>query len=212
MTTSSIEELEQKVEKNKDSVTESDLDELQQAALSGNYEAAYVLAGFYVQGNKDIHYNYELNLKWLIFSAENGYPPAMFMLYNIYSGKYNGLGNMPNAPEKAWEWLNKSFDAGFVLAKRELGNCYRKGVIVDKDSEKAYAYYYDAMEDGDISSIISLAEMFEDGDGVDKSDTAAFTLYEIAAKAKDAYSQSILGDKYYHGIGTEKNLQLAYEW
>lgn len=86
---------------------------------------------------------------------------------------------MPNAPEKAWEWLNKSFDAGFVLAKRELGDCYRKGIIVDNDSEKAYAYYYDAMEDGDIPSIISLAEMFEDGDGVDKSDTAAFSFMVV---------------------------------
>ena len=132
--------MEQKIVKDRNFVTKGDLDELEQAALSGNYEAAYDLAYFYIQGNKEIPYNDELVLKWMTFSAENGYSPAMIVLYNIYRGKYNGL-NMPNDSEKAWKWLNKSYDAGFILAKRELGNCYRNGIIVDKDLEKARAYY-----------------------------------------------------------------------
>ncbi len=208
-----IEKVKQKVEKKRDSVTKKDLEELEQAAVKGDYDAACVLATFYIEGNNDISYNDKLAVKWMTYSAENGYPPAMITLYDFYRGKYSFLKNVKVDMQKAWKWLNKCNETGFVVAKRELGNCYRNSIIVDKDLEKAFSYYTAAMKECDIPSMLVAAEMIDNGEGCNKSERAAFDLYKIIAEqANNAEAQNVLGYKYYFGIGTKKDWKRAYEW
>ena len=81
------------------------------------------------------------------------------LLYTIYNGKHS-IKNVETNQQLAWEWLNKSAEMGFIRAQREVGDCYRNGIFVNKDSQKAYASYYSAMENGDVQSIKHLAKVW----------------------------------------------------
>jgi TPR repeat protein len=211
--TENQEKIKENIKKNRKCITSADLEKLEYAAKSGDTEAAYVLGAFYIQGNDTVAHNDKLFLRWMKFSADGGYAPAMFNLFNLYNAKYSDFP-VENNPQKALEWLQKSANAGFVLALRELGNCYHDGYLVKKDWEKAYDCYYQAMGEGDIPSIIVMAEMLEGGsDEMEENPKGAFCLYKIAAEAgNDAYAQSIVGDKYFHGDGVEKDWKQALHW
>lgn len=82
-----MEKIKENFEKNRNCITITDLEKLECAAKSGDTEAAYVLGAFYIQGNDAIMYNDDLFLRWMKFSADGGYAPAMFNLFNLYNAK-----------------------------------------------------------------------------------------------------------------------------
>jgi TPR repeat protein len=103
----SIEKIKENIEKNRNCITSDDLEKLEYAAKSGDTDAAYVLGVFYVQGNDAITYSDDLFLRWMEFSANGGYAPAMFNLFNLYNAKYSDFP-VENNPQKALEWLQNA--------------------------------------------------------------------------------------------------------
>ena len=103
---------------------------------------------------------------------------GLLHLHKPVPGGGKNYGNVPYDPEKAIAYMQKAADGGDAKAPRNLGVCYREGVIVPKDEAKAFGYFEEAMKRGDSSGKLFCAEDLLRGDGVEQDISRAIRLYE----------------------------------
>ena len=77
----------------------------------------------------------------------------------------------------------KKAEAGDAIAQFNLGNMYRKGDGVPKDSAEAVKWYRKAAEQGDAEARNNLGVMYYSGDGVPKDLVQAHVWFNIAGAA-----------------------------
>jgi hypothetical protein len=101
--------------------------------------------------------------------------------------------------------LDKACTGGSGEACRDLGNMYRDGSGVGKDSLHAASLYSKACNASPPLGCVNLGVMYHNGDGVSQDDSKAATLYSQACNAGDAIGCSNLGSSYWYGRGVPQD-------
>ena len=96
-------------------------------------------------------------------------------------------------------------------AMYNLGRCYKKGLGVPKNIQKAIELYERAVELGNAAAMNNLGYCYNNGEGVTKDLEKAIELYERAAELGNARAMNNLGYCYYNGEGVTKDIQKAVE-
>lgn len=93
-----------------------------------------------------------------------------------------------------------------------LGFCYEKGVILEKDLEKAAEFYKKAADQDCAEAQYSLGYLYCLGLGVPRSYSEARRYFELAAAQDSAVAQTYLGDLYRHGYGVIQSYSEAKKY
>lgn len=97
-------------------------------------------------------------------------------------------------------------------AQFRLGECYEKGLGVERNLEKAVSWYRRAARRRYPEAQNALGDCYFKGIGVGQNYRIALKLYLGAALAGYALSQFNLGFCYEHGYGVEPNADKAIHW
>lgn len=160
-------------------------------------------------------------LFWWAKAAVQGYPPAQNNLAgalqqgwmeSVRTDKYIKENKLPSDAEEendrikdrtsALELFKKSAEQGFALAQNNLGDCYLKGEVVQKDPAKAVSWYKKSAMQGNLWAQSSLGDAYANGIGVDKNISEAIKWYEKASAQGDKRANLILANL--DQEGTEK--------
>lgn len=143
-------------------------------------------------------------------SADTGYPKAMAKLSGIYISSMYGL----NDEEASKLYADLAVSTYKQLAYQgdgdaccELGNCYKRGYLAEKNKELSKKYYLQGAQLGHWHCIRYCGEIFEaEGDY-----SKALEYYTNAYKKREMMAAYNLANMYYNGIGTPKNESKAIE-
>ena len=107
--------------------------------------------------------------------------------------------------------LQKRAEQGDKKAQFQLARCYRLGMNVEKDHEKAVEWYTKAAEQGDPWAQIELGNIYYFGDCVEKDYLKAVEWYTKAAKQERSWGlgQYKLGVCYFNGEGITQDYKKA---
>ena len=90
------------------------------------------------------------------------------------------------------ELAEKAID-GDVSSQTEIGNCFSKGVVVNKNDELAAYWYQKAAEQGDSNAQYKLGVSLNEGVGVEKDCERAVYWLKKAAEQDNPAAYSYLG-------------------
>jgi len=93
-----------------------------------------------------------------------------------------------------------------------LGNAYRFGECVERDTKRAYSLLNKACMSGDLDGCYNLGAMFKNGEYVERDYEMAFHLWRKAAESGHAGAMNGIGLLYSDGLGTEQSLEEAIQW
>lgn len=195
---------------------------LEKAALNGRGEAAYEVGHIYEENTEK-----EGNIDKAIYWFEKGFNAIVpdencaWRLGRIYEedAKLHSL-------KKAKYWYKKGAKKGCVYSQDRLGDFYRCGIGVKKNTEKAFYWYTHALkryleevEVGNVDAIEKIAEYKINGYGccIDiEEGNVWYRKYfnEIMpdAEAGDRKKQCEVADAYMNGKGVEKSYIKAEYW
>lgn len=106
----------------------------------------------------------------------------------------------------------ESAKEGNPRAMATLGNMYRDGLGVPKNSMRAIEWYKQAAELGNRGAQYSLGSMYEEGEGTSVDLKEAARLYEQSARQGMPEAQFALGLSYEFGEGVLRNRRTAIYW
>jgi TPR repeat protein len=187
-------------------LTPSELNELFLKAQSGDAEAQFWVGTFYTEGTKPK--NLEEGARWLLKSAEQGYPPAQFA-YGLMSKLAN-----PSVGER---WMLRAAEHGDTGAQFWLGVAYEQNWFGTTDNQEALKWYKKAAEGGDPDAQAELGQKYEDGEGVEQNYKLAAEWYRRAAEhvpdlGGAGQGRIHLGLLYMEGHGVPLDYVQAYFW
>ncbi len=104
---------------NSGNVAAQDINQLHQAAESGDADAQWTLGVAYADGHR-MEANNEEALKWFRLAVEQGHANAQYSLGGAY---YNGDCTPKNYPE-ALKWFQRAVEQGHGYAQGSLGFMY----------------------------------------------------------------------------------------
>lgn len=117
------------------------------------------------------------------------------------------------------EELTQKAEAGDTEAQYALGDIYRYGDGVAKDSDKAYKWFYqafpavlEAADSGDIEACYRVSNMYNYGLGVESDDSKALRYMRTAADGGMPQAQYELAYMLMLGKGSAKNYSEALKW
>lgn len=184
------------------------------AAKKGHQEAMKELFELYSGGLSCEKWDYDKAYYWIKTAAELGDAEAEYELGKLYTEGFT----LPSVkkykfrtdPAEGVKWLKKSAAQNYLFAAKAVGDCYAKGLGVEKDERKALEWYEKGGErDGEALRVI--AERYFSGDGVPQSYEKAFGYFTRAADNFDVAARKRVGDCYFYGYGVEKDLDKALE-
>jgi TPR repeat protein len=113
--------------------------------------------------------------------------------------------------EESLRWLIRAATANFPVAMRELGNRYRGGTGLNKDTIVAQAWLTRAASNGDAESALTVAEMLISGEGGLPSDPKnAKAILTRAAELGITEAQVRLAEYHEKGLDGRPDLIRAY--
>lgn len=121
--------------------------------------------------------------------------------------------NAEKAFEDARECLERSKDAGCIVAYRFLGVIYRYGYGVPESGVTAISYFQQAADKGDNSSMYNLGQMYKGGSSdLTRNYDKAYEWFSKAAALDNSNAMAAIGDLYYEGYyGTLDDGSRDYE-
>ncbi len=173
--------------------------------------------------------NYEQAVYWLRKAVDQGDAGAQFHLGLWYLNRIIPLANecwaeilFKKAPPinggiheiskiKAFYWIKKSAEQGYLFGQRELGSCYYEGIGVTEDHYQAFFWYKKAADRGDSVSQAMLGDMCLLGHGSDIDIPSAIIWYKKAAQ-EDAESCTKLGVLYLKTEAVKNNQSMAIKY
>jgi TPR repeat protein len=187
-------------------LTPTELNELISKAKSGDAEAQFWVGTFYSEGTKPK--NLEEGARWLLKSAEQGYPPAQFA-YGLMSRLAN-----PSIGER---WMLRAAEQGDTGAQFWLGVAYEQNWFGTIDNQEALKWYKKAAEGGDPDAQAELGQKYEYGEGVEQNYKLAAEWYRRAAEhvpdlGGAGQGRNHLGLLYMEGRGVPLDYVQAYFW
>lgn len=164
------------------------------------------------------------NIKELLNRAESGDCEAQNQLGDCY---YNGDGVEKNDAE-AFRWYESSAWGGSMWGKFNYGKCFRLGIGVAQDSERARHEFRLSAKMGNPRALQQLAElgdseaMFKLGDyyfngnrkdwGPEQNDGKAFEWYQKSADKGDSWGYFNVAKCYWVGRGTTRDRAQAIQY
>lgn len=107
--------------------------------------------------------------------------------------------------ENAIQTLEQLWDAGFTVAAHQLGKCWRDGLGVMPDDEKAEAWFRKSAEAGNDFSQYVLGKLLQSGRRIKE----AVKWYERASAQRNQYADYRLGKLYLQGEKVPKDVPKA---
>jgi TPR repeat protein len=160
-----------------------------QAALAGNMDAQFRLAGIVAKGAKGLTKDQATAFKLYETAANRGHAPSQNALGQIHQ---TGDG-VPKDEAKAFIWYQKAADQKYAVAENNLGIMYLNGQGVDRNLAEAVKLFARAAAQRDVWGLNNLGGMYEMGWGVPKDVEKAKGLYRQAAEAGNkSASQNLL--------------------
>ena len=121
--------------------------------------------------------DYETAFNEFLLLAKEGNAEAQNRIGMMYQG---GMG-VPQDPEEALKWYQKSAEDGFTPAQLNLGSMYRKGVCIPPDYIKASEWYRRAAEQGVSEAQYNLGILYFSGNGLPRDVVQAYAWVDVAA-------------------------------
>ena len=144
--------------------------------------------------------------------ADAGDVNALCELGYIYYYGYDGIQANLSAAVDCWSQASEQGDA---TAKNALGWCYRLGVGVPKNLDRAYQLIREAADLGNSDAQYMMGEFYYKGCPelyLDCEYTMAFLWYMKAAKQNHIDAALNLAYFYENGIGTQKDAESGVAW
>jgi localization factor PodJL len=158
--------------------TDIDSPSIRLAALEGQAQAQFVIAGRYMEG-LSVPKNPTEAAKWYHKAAAQGLAPAQYRLATLFE---RGIGVGQNS-ETAIHWYEKAAAQGNVKAMHNLGALLAQGSSVDYAA--AARWFIAAATHGVKDSQFNVAILHEQGLGVKKDPSEALFWYMAAAQQGD---------------------------
>lgn len=187
------------------------------AADNGIAEAAYSIAGMYVQGIEGVvEKNQELSLKYMKIAFDGGERAAARALSTYYM---HGIGT-PVDLEKASEYAIKGAEMNsdvpelqniYFFTIIEIGDMYYRGKGVEKDTAAAAKHWSRGADLGSVSCMYALGQLYELDDTL-KDYSKALEYYRKAADLDDASSFIKLGILANNGQGMVKDVPQGFQY
>jgi TPR repeat protein len=177
--------------------TDDSLENLKQAALSGDKKAQFNLGEMYDKG-EGVEVDKVKAFEWFQKAAAQGHPGAQFNVAIMYD-KGEGVGQNK---KKAFEWFHKAAVQGDLDAQFTVGMMYDEGEGVEQNEEKAFEWYQMAAGQGHPDAQFNLALMYDFGEGVEENEEKAFEWLSKAADQGHAKAQLSLSRCYGEGSCT----------
>jgi uncharacterized protein len=121
----------------------------------------------------------------------------------------------------AVEWYRKAAEQSNAGAMLNLGNLYKRGRGVPKDTNTALKWYRRAYSQpadthtgagAQLAAAMNIGTIYQDGDGIAKDDAEAAIWFRKAAEGGEPYAQHILANLYAEGRGVPKDAAEAEKW
>ena len=113
---------------------------------------------------------------------------------------------------EAVDFYTKAAELGHIKAQYFLGNCFEKGIGVQRNDKEAFKWYNKAAENRYIKAYYKLGNSYEYGLGVSANLSEALVWYRKAAERRGADAYFNVGYCYDNGIGVKKNPAEAIKW
>ena len=182
---------------------------VQRDAEKGDARCQVVVAFRYMIGNRDLNET----VHWVRKAADQGYPPAWFLLAWMYDNPCLGVPDVGQDLNEAASWYRKAAEQGYAPAQFNLGVMYDMGEGVTLDHTEATKWYRNAAHQGLNEAQFNLGLKYDHGQGVPRNPGAAAMWYGYAALDGSARAQFNLGLKYATGDGVkQQSLVFAYVW
>ena len=193
-------------------------DEAQKAASEGRYEDVVSILSTAI-GQQQLEQS-ELAIahsnRGIAYSLLRQYGPAVkdlslaIELDPLHLLSINHLGILAEHVEedysKAAGWYTRAAEAGYAASQVNLGNLYRDGLGVTRDSFVAFHLYETAAKQDYPTAYVALGEMYMDGAGV-----AADYEHGLELLRRGIDSGVVTGH-YYMGIASERGLGVAPDY
>ncbi|KAI9193524.1 uncharacterized protein BJ171DRAFT_603262 [Polychytrium aggregatum] len=124
---------------------------------------------------------------WLEDQADMGNGAASYLLARMLQSEIDSQTDDDDEPEEytnrqqIFHHLESAAQAQHPMAQFRLAECYRNGVMVDKDHTKAVELYRNLADRGIPRAQIALGQYFENGEGVEQDYNNAIEWYSKAA-------------------------------
>jgi hypothetical protein len=119
------------------------------AAQMGHREAQFQFAMSCFRG--DVIQNFELGQEWLTKAAQNEWPKAEFLLFELYYYGISPAKNCtayPKGKDEAIKWLKRAADHGNFQAQSTLAVMLIRGLEMEQDKSQAEKLLRNAAEHG----------------------------------------------------------------
>jgi len=144
---------------------------------------------------------------WLEKSNEAGFLPGSYLLGELLLA---GVGG-PSEETRALLLLEKAAES-YPVAMDRLADCYRRGIGIIPNFEKAHAWYDRAIEAGHVPSLGNKGVMHMLGEGVAVDKAAAVGLFQRGSEAGDPWCMYLYARALWHGEGIPANQETAAQW
>ena len=135
--------------------------------------------------------------------AESGNVKAQFWLGKYYESLYDTIAGRP----QAYAWYLKAANAGYPDAQNAVGECFYKGIGVEKDDKAAMAWFIKAAEQNSAAGQYNIGKCYHIGRGIEQDYKQAVAWYEKAVEQGYAKAQVNLGKCYIKGTGVEEDIE-----
>lgn len=174
-------------------------------AVRGGYYGASLNLNHVCSGEeKGFPADKERALKWILYSARHGFPPAM----HDYACELDDAGN----EAEAFEWFKKAADAGNFTSCYRVGWCLEYGRGISKNEKEALKYYRCGAEHGNSDCQFKVGNFYYRGITVDIDYGKAVFWLEKAAEQQNIWAYAPLGDCYLRGRGVQRDYKTARYW
>lgn len=175
------------------------------AARNQHVEAQYKLFEIYSNGEIIEKDNQEA-IKWLKESAEQGYAEAQNDL-GIYCRDESKFGK-----KLAFGWFEKAARQGYAEAQTNVGECYKEGLGVERNTQRAFYWFNEAAKKGVARAQYYMGECYKNDEGVCRDFVKAVEYYRKAAEQGYMEAQYELGRCYEIGLGLPSDRYQASKW
>lgn len=177
---------------------EKAIEALEKALENNEFEAASILAMFYIRG-LNVEENIDKGLEYLYLGEKNNDPKSISMLGDFYyNGRYleKDINKAKNYYLKAYK-LNEEHAIG-MLGLLEYNN---------ENYNDAVNYFKAGVALSDINSMYYLGLCSYNGYGMDKDYTLSFMLFDRLYNINNTNNEVIkyLADSYFNGYGVEQD-------
>uniref|UniRef100_U9TMG8 HCP-like protein n=1 Tax=Rhizophagus irregularis (strain DAOM 181602 / DAOM 197198 / MUCL 43194) TaxID=747089 RepID=U9TMG8_RHIID len=122
-----------------------------------------------------------------------------------------GIGYIISHRKNNYKLHIRNAEKGDNVSQYYVGNCYRYGINIKRDYNKAIEWYVKSSEGGNIKAIYKLGSFYYFGHNLIKDEKIAFELYLHSAEGGYYEALNTVGNCYYNGRGILKSGNKAFK-